>query len=76
MHQINIIRTLAIETSKVPHGLFPPILNAVFVERNCDYRLRGNNFLNRQRVNLVRYDTEYVSLLAPKIWGVLSMGYS
>ena len=58
MHHRNIIRTLAIETSNVPHGLFPPILNAVFAERNCNYHLRGNNFLNRGRVNLVRYDME------------------
>ena len=49
------IRTLAIETFKVLYGLSPPLLNEVFVEQNCNYNLRGNNFLNRRRVNSVRY---------------------
>ena len=69
MHHRN--RTLAIETFKVLHGLFPPLLNEVFVERNYNYNLRGNNFLNRRRVNSVRYGTESVSFLAPKIWDIL-----
>ena len=64
------IRTLAVETFKVLHGLSPPLLNEVFVERNCNYNLRGNNFLNRRRVNSVRYGTESVSFLAPKIWDI------
>ena len=42
-----------------------------FLERNCNYSLRGNNFLNRWRVNSVRYGTESVSFLAPKIWDIL-----
>ena len=70
IHHRNI-RTLAIETFKVLHGLSPPLLNEVFVERNCNYNLRGNNFLNRRRVNSVRYGTESVSFLAPKIWDIL-----
>ena len=64
-------RTLAIETFKVLHGISPPLLNEVFVERNCNYNLRGNNFLKRRRVNSVRYGTESVSFLAPKIWDTL-----
>ena len=57
IHHRNI-RTLAIETFKVLHWLSPPLLIEVFVERNCNYNLRGNNFLNRRRVNSVRYGTE------------------
>ena len=64
-------RTLAIKTFKVLHGLSPPLLNKVFVERNCTYNLPGNNFLNRRRVNSVRYGTESVSFLAPIIWDIL-----
>ena len=45
-------------------------MNETFVERNNNYSLRGNNILTRQRVNSVRYGTETVSFLAPKIWGV------
>ena len=70
IHHRNI-RTLAIETFKVLHWLSPPLLNEVFVERNCNYNLRGNNFLNRRRVNSVRYGTESVSFLGPKIWDIL-----
>ena len=33
--------------------------------------LRGNNFLKRRRVNSVRYGTESVSFLVPKIWDIL-----
>ena len=70
IHHRNI-RTLAIETFKVLYGLSPPLLNEVFVERNCNYNLRENNFLKRRRVNSVRYGTESVSFLAPKIWDTL-----
>ena len=45
--------------------------NEIFVERNNNYSLRGNNVLTRRRVNSVRYGTETVSFLAPKIWDIL-----
>ena len=41
------------------------------MERNNNYSLRGNNFLTRRTVNSVRYGTETVSFLAPKIWDIL-----
>ena len=66
IHHRNI-RILAIETFKVLHGLSQALLNEVFVERNYNYNLRGNNFLNRRRVNSVIYGAESVSFLAPKI---------
>ena len=46
-------------------------MNEFFVERNNNYSLRGNNVLTRRRVNSMRYDTETVSFLAPKIWDIL-----
>ena len=46
-------------------------MNEIFVERNNNYSLRGNNVLTRRRVNSVRYGTETVSSLAPKIWDIL-----
>ena len=70
IHHRNI-RTLAIEICKVLHRLSPPLLKEVFVERNCNYNLRGNNFLKRRRVTSVRYGAESVSLLVPKIWDIL-----
>ena len=39
-----IIRPLAIETYKVLQGISPPLLNELFVPRQCNYELRGNNF--------------------------------
>ena len=39
-----IIRPLAIETYKVLQGISPPLLNEVFVPRQCNYELCGNNF--------------------------------
>ena len=36
----------------------PSILNQVFVEQDCNYNLLGNNFLNKQRLDSVRYGTE------------------
>ena len=46
-------------------------MNEIFVERNNNYSLRGNNVLTRRTVNSVRYGTETVSFLAPKIWYIL-----
>ena len=60
-------RALAIEIYKVIQGISPLLLNEVFVPRQCSYELRGNNFLERRRVKSVRYGTESISPLAPKI---------
>ena len=65
------IRALAVEIYKVIHGISPPLLNEVFVPRQCNYDLRGNNFSERRRVKSVRYSTESISFLAPKIWQII-----
>ena len=70
IHHRNI-RALAIEIYKVIQGISPPLLNEAFVPRQCNYDLRGNNFLERRRVKSVRYGTESISFLAPKIWETL-----
>ena len=70
IHQRNI-KILATETYKFLQGLSPPLVNQIFVKRNNNYSLRGNNLLTRRRVNSVRYGTETVSFLAPKIWDIL-----
>ena len=48
-------------------GISSPLLNEVFVPRQCNYELCGNNFLERKRDKSVRYGTESISSLAPKI---------
>ena len=70
IHHRNI-RALAIEIYKVMQGISPPLLNGVFVPRQCNYELRGNNFLESRRVKSVRYGTESISSLAQKIWEIL-----
>ena len=49
IHHRNI-RALATEIYKVMQGISPPLLNEVFVPLQCNYKLRGNNFLQRRRV--------------------------
>ena len=44
-------------------GISPP--------RQCNYELPGKNFSERRRVKSVRYVTESISSLAPKIWETL-----
>ena len=70
IHHRNI-KILATETYKFLQGLSPPLMNETFVERSNNYSLRGNNLLTRWRVNSVRYGTETVSFLAPKIWDII-----
>ena len=70
IHHRNI-KILAIETYKFFQGLSPPLTNDIFVERNNNYSLRGNNVLTRRRVNSVRYGIETVLFLAPKKWDIL-----
>ena len=65
------IKILAIELYKFIQRLSPPVMNEIFVERNNNHSLRGNNVLTRRKVTSVRYGTETVSFLAPKIWDIL-----
>lgn len=65
IHHRNI-SYLASETCIFVQGLSSPILNEVFVERDWNYNLQGNSFLNRPRKTSVMYGTESVSLLASK----------
>ena len=68
IHHRNI-KILATETYKFLQGFFPPLMNKIFVERNNNYSLRGNNVRTRRRVNSVRYGTETGFFLAPKKMG-------
>ena len=62
---------MATKIYKVIQGISPPLLNEVLVSRQCNYDLRGNNFLERRRVKSVRYGTGSISFLAPKTWEIL-----
>ena len=65
------IKILVTETYKFLQGLSPLLMNEIFVERNSNYSWRGNNLLTRRRVDSLRYGTETVFYLTPKIWDIL-----
>ena len=71
IHHRNI-KALAIEIYKVIQGISPPLLNEVFVPCQSNYELRRNKFLERRRVKSVKYGTEFISSLAPKIWEIFN----
>ena len=73
VHHRNL-RSLTTEIYKVIQGLSPPLLNEVCMSCQCIYDLCGNKFLERQRVKSMRYDTESISFLTLKVWGILPNG--
>ena len=71
IHQRNV-QSLAIEIYKYLHGLSPAILNEVFkVNETIPYDLRMRNELYARNPKIVRYGTETISLLSPKIWSLI-----
>ena len=67
IHQRNV-QSLAIEIYKYLHGLSPAILNEVFkVNETIPYDLRMRNELYARNPKTVRYGTETISFLSPKI---------
>ena len=55
------LRALAKEIYKVIHKIFPSLLNKLFMSRQCSHEIRGNKFLEKQRVKSVIYSTGYIS---------------
>ena len=64
-------QVLATEIYKVLNGLSPSILNDIFVPALYPYNFRRQNTLQRRRVKSVRYGTESLSFLGPKIWDII-----
>ena len=70
IHQRNV-QSLAIEIYKYLHGLSPAILSEVFkVNETVPYDLRMCNKLYARNPKIVRYGTETISFLSPKIWSL------
>ena len=62
------IQTLAIELYKFFHGLFPSIMKNIFqVNTNNSCSLRSRNEFYCRNPKAVKYGTEIISYLAPKI---------
>ena len=71
IHQKNV-QNLAIEIYKYLHGLSPAILSEVFkVNETIPYDLRMRNELYARNPKTVRYGTETISFLSPKIWSLI-----
>ena len=71
IHQRNV-QSLAIEIYKYLHGLSPTILSEVFkVNEIIPDDLRMRNELYARNPKTVRYDTETISFLSPKIWSLI-----
>ena len=61
-----------IEIYKYLHGLSPTILNDVSkVNETIPYDLRMRNELYARNPKTVRYGTETISFLSPKIWSLI-----
>ena len=71
IHQRNA-QSLAIEIYKYLHGLSLAILSEVFkVNETIPYDLRIRNDLYARYPKIVRYGTETISFLSPKIWALI-----
>ena len=68
VHHKNI-QSLAIEIYQFINNLSPFIMNNIFkVNPTVPYDLRKRNVLQTRNLSSVRYGTEMISHIAPKIW--------
>ena len=68
----NNIHGLAIELYKFFHSLSPSIMKNVFhLNTNIPYNLRSRSELYSRNPKTVKYGTETISYLAPKIWSLV-----
>ena len=71
IHHRNI-QSLAIKLYKFFHGLSPSIMKNVFkFNTNISYNLRSRNEIYSRNPKAVKYGTETISYLAPKIWSLV-----
>ena len=70
VHQRNL-QKLVTELFKVKIGVAPDIMKEIFEVEERPYNLRNNVFVKRSNVRTVRYGTETVSFLAPKLWDMI-----
>ena len=54
------------------HGLSPAIMGEVFkINKTLPYNLRTHNGFSRRAPKTVKYGTETISFLAPKVWALV-----
>ena len=68
VHQRNL-QFLAIELYKVVNGISPDLMKEVFpLHDDSGYNLRNKRTFKSRRVKSMRYGTDSLAYLAPKIW--------
>ena len=71
VHHRNI-QALAIEIYKHIHGFSPAIVGEEFkINRTLPYNLRTQNHFSSRVPKTVKYGTETISFLAPKVWALV-----
>ena len=70
IHQNNI-RKLAIEIFKVKNNFSPEIMHDVIEIVDSSYNLRRDTIFKKRNIRTVRYGTETIAFIAPKIWDIL-----
>ena len=71
IHHRNI-KNLAIEIYKFIHGYSPAMMSSVFkIKHSLQYSLRNHSELYGRNPKTVRYGTESIAHLAPKIWSLV-----
>ena len=70
MHHRNVEK-LAIEMYKVENELWPKIMLDLFKEVTHPYNLKNSLICGSYKIKTVRYDTETITYLGPKIWSIV-----
>ena len=70
IHQRNL-QVLIIEIFKTKVGINPEIMNEIFIFKKPIYDFRKTDTLKRIKVKSVKFGTESVSYLGPKLWDLL-----
>ena len=70
IHMRNI-HSLVTELYKVKNQISPKLMTDIFKLRNVSYDLRNNSNFEARNVKTVRYGTESITYLGPKLWNLL-----
>ena len=70
VHHRNV-QKLAIEMHKVKNELFPKIMLDLFKEVKHPYNLGNSVICGSYKIKTVRYGTETITYLGPKIWSLI-----
>ena len=67
------LQVLVTEMFKVQSNFSPEIINKVFptTESICEYDLRNNSNFAARRIKTVRYGSEFLLYLGPRLWNIL-----